>query len=544
MATRYLVDFDLSQMDKQVADFLVVGSGVAGLFAAYTASQYGSVLLLTKDLSEGNTRYAQGGIAAAVSPEDSWEEHLADTLAAGAGLCNEQAVTLLVREGPKLIRELIDLGAQFDHKDNVIALTREGGHHQRRILHAGGDATGLEIAKTLADNVLANPRITVLDGIYAIDLLTDQGQCYGVIGMDTPDHLMAVLAKATILATGGAGQVYEYTTNSPVVTGDGLAMAHRTGAEIMDAEFFQFHPTGLRVAGAPSALITEAVRGEGAQLLDINGRRFMLAVHPMAELAPRNIVARASVAAMEATASDHVWLDMRQIEGIDLPTRFPTVFATCQRYGIDIRHDLVPVAPVAHYYMGGIRVDSQGRTNIRGLYACGEAACLGVHGANRLASNSLLEGLVFGKRVAESAHLYSLQNSDKFLQRLQLSSKAAPGLARRTTDIMELRQAIQQTMWLEVGLKRSAASLMRAQAELLAIGKQLTGQISGPDHLEAINLQTVGMLICRAALLRTESRGAHYRVDYPEENNQNWLQHIVLQRDSWALVERKRGQEQ
>lgn len=543
MATRYLIDFDLSELDKQVADFLVVGSGVAGLFAAFKASQYGSVLLLTKDLSEGNTRYAQGGIAAAVSSRDSWQEHLADTLVAGAGLCDEQAVALLVQAGPALIKELIDLGAQFDHKENLIALTREGGHHKRRVLHAGGDATGLEIAKTLAANALANPRITVLDGIYAIDLLTDQGQCYGVVGMDACGQLQAFLAKATILATGGAGQVYKYTTNSPVVTGDGLAMAHRAGVEVMDTEFFQFHPTGLRIAGAPSSLITEAVRGEGARLLDINGHRFMPAVHPMAELAPRNIVARAMVGAMEATGSDHVWLDMRQIEGIDLPKRFPTVFATCQHYGIDIRHDLVPVAPVAHYYMGGIRVDYQGCTNLRGLYACGEAACLGLHGANRLASNSLLEGLVFGQRVADSARLYHLQVSDEFLQRLQLSSNVATGLVRRTTVIMELRQAIQQIMWREVGLTRSAAGLAQAQAELVSIGQQLAGPVSGPDHLEAINLQTVGTLICRAALLRTESRGAHYRTDYPEQNDQNWLQHIVLQRDSWALVEQKRGQE-
>lgn len=541
MAARYLVGFDLAQTDKQVADFLVIGSGVAGLFAAIKASQHGRVLLLTKDLLEANTRYAQGGIAAAMGPEDSWQGHLSDTLVAGAGLCDEEAVTILVKEGPARILELIALGARFDRQGDTIALTKEGGHSRRRILHAGGDATGLEIERVLASAALANVNIHVVDATYAVDLLTDQGQCYGALGMNSSGVLTAYLAKATILATGGAGQVYKYTTNSPVVTGDGLAMAYRAGVEVMDAEFFQFHPTGLRIAGAPSALITEAVRGEGAHLLDTKGQRFMPAVHPMAELAPRNIVARAIVQAMEATASEHVWLDMRQIKGLDLPTRFPTVFRTCQRYGIDIRHDLIPVAPVSHYFMGGIRVNYQGRTNIRGLYACGEASCLALHGANRLASNSLLEGLVFGHRIAECAHHYRLQISDEDLLQLKLSSPEPPRLVKRTTDIIELRRAMQQIMWREVGLKRNAAGLERALAELQVIGKQLTSQVAQPAHIEAINIQMVSMLIARAALLRTESRGGHFREDFPEQNDQDWLQHIVLQGDSWALVEQKRG---
>lgn len=541
MAARYLVGFDLAQTDKLVADFLVIGSGVAGLFAAIKASQRGRVLLLTKDLLEGNTRYAQGGIAAAMGPEDGWQGHLSDTLVAGAGLCDEEAVTILVKEGPARIHELIALGARFDRQGDTIALTKEGGHSRRRILHAGGDATGLEIERVLASAALANANIRVIDTTYAVDLLTEQGQCYGALGMNSAGVLTAYLAKATILATGGAGQVYRYTTNSPVVTGDGLAMAYRAGAEVMDAEFFQFHPTGLRIAGAPSALITEAVRGEGAHLLDMKGQRFMPAVHAMAELAPRNVVARAIVQAMEATGGDHVWLDMRPIKGLDLPTRFPTVFRTCQRYGIDIRHELIPVAPVAHYFMGGIRVNYQGRTNIRGLYACGEASCLALHGANRLASNSLLEGLVFGHRIAECAHHYRLHISDEYLLQLKLSSPEPPRLAKRTTDIIELRQAMQQIMWREVGLKRNAAGLERALAELEVIGRQLAGQVEQPDYLEASNLQTVSMLITRAALLRTESRGGHFREDFPEQNDQDWLKHIVLQGDSWALVEQKRG---
>lgn len=537
MATRYLMGFDLASLNKQATDFLVIGSGVAGLFAAIKASRYGRVLLLTKELMEGNTRYAQGGIAAAIGPDDSWQEHLADTLAAGAGLCDEEAVAILVKEAPARIQELIDLGAQFDKHQQQIALTREGGHRRRRILHAGGDATGLEIERVLARAALTNANIQVVDATSAVDLLTDQGQCYGALGLDKAGQLTAFLAKATILATGGAGQVYKYTTNSPVVTGDGLAMAYRAGAQLMDMEFFQFHPTALRLSGAPCALITEAVRGEGAHLLDVNGRRFMPAVHPLAELAPRNVVARAIVQAMEATASEHVWLDMRPIKGVDLPTRFPTVFKTCQKYGLDIRHDLIPVAPVAHYFMGGIRVDYHGRTNIDGLYACGEAACLGLHGANRLASNSLLEGLVFGHRIAEGAQRNHLGISEQSLLQLKLSAPEPTGLTKPTTDIMELRGTIQQVMWQEVGLKRNRAGLMRAQKDLERVGEQLAGPVVYPEHLETINLHTVGQLICRAALMRTESRGGHFREDHPEQHDADWLRHIVLQGDSWTLVE-------
>lgn len=537
MATRYLMGFDLASLNKQATDFLVIGSGVAGLFAAIKASRYGRVLLLTKELMEGNTRYAQGGIAAAIGPDDSWQEHLADTLAAGAGLCDEEAVAILVKEAPARIQELIDLGAQFDKHQQQIALTREGGHRRRRILHAGGDATGLEIERVLAMAALTNANIQVVDATSAVDLLTDQGQCYGALGLDKAGQLTAFLAKATILATGGAGQVYKYTTNSPVVTGDGLAMAYRAGAQLMDMEFFQFHPTALRLSGAPCALITEAVRGEGAHLLDVNGRRFMPAVHPLAELAPRNVVARAIVQAMEATASEHVWLDMRPIKGVDLPTRFPTVFKTCQKYGLDIRHDLIPVAPVAHYFMGGIRVDYHGRTNIDGLYACGEAACLGLHGANRLASNSLLEGLVFGHRIAEGAQRNHLGISEQSLLQLKLSAPEPTGLTKPTTDIMELRGTIQQVMWQEVGLKRNRAGLMRAQKDLERVGEQLAGPVVYPEHLETINLHTVGQLICRAALMRTESRGGHFREDHPEQHDADWLRHIVLQGDSWTLVE-------
>lgn len=534
MKQRYLVDFDLPSLDRQVADFLVIGSGVAGLFAALKASQYGRVTLLTKDLLEGNTRYAQGGVAAAIANDDTWQAHLDDTLKAGAGLCNEEAVSILVQEGPDRIRDLIALGAKFDTEGGAIALTREGGHSQRRVLHAGGDATGEEIERTLARAALERSSIQVVSESFAIDLLTDQGHCYGALAFGPQRKLTAYLAKATIIASGGAGQVYAHTTNSPLVTGDGIAMAYRASAEVMDMEFFQFHPTGLKVPGAPSSLITEAVRGEGALLLDVRGHRFMPAFHEMAELAPRDIVARAIVKTMQQTGSDHVYLDMRHMQEINLPQRFPTVYRTCIRHGIDVETDLIPVAPVAHYFMGGIRVNYQGRTNIRGLYACGEAACLGLHGANRLASNSLLDGLVFGHRIAECAHRHRLHLSDESLLGLDLSySRPALG---DTPDPKKLRSQAQAIMWNHAGLVRSGDGLAYASEEIGRLQEQLNGKLSDVETMETANLLTVGQLIVRAATIRQESRGGHYREDLPLRNDNQWHRHIVLQSNEVRYV--------
>ncbi len=538
---RYLVDFDLSQLPKTVSDFLVIGSGVAGLFAALKASQFGRVVLLTKDLLEGNTRYAQGGVAAAVGSEDSWQEHQHDTLLAGAGLCDSEAVRILVQEGPDRIRDLIALGAKFDQAGGDISLTREGGHRRRRVLHAGGDATGKEIEETLARAVLAHPEISVIDRGLAIDLLTAGSECYGALA-SVNGELRAMLAKATIVATGGAGQVYAHTTNSSLVTGDGIAMAYRAGAELMDMEFYQFHPTGLSVPGAPRALITEAVRGEGAYLLNCDGSRFMLDIHPLAELAPRDVVARATVRMMEQSQSDHVWLDLRHMQAINLPERFPTVFASCMRYGIDIRTDLVPVSPVAHYFMGGIRVNYQGRTNLKGLYACGEAACLALHGANRLASNSLLDGLVFGHRIAVCAAHYRLPLNDQELLQLKISSRQ--GVPSRMTNdpVEQVIARLQQVMWQGAGLTRTAESLQRTEQQLHNLSEIIFGNAPALGKwVEAANLVTVGQLIVKAAALRTESRGGHYRLDYPEPDNESWRQHIVLQHDAARLIPVERG---
>lgn len=532
---RYLVDFTLAKLHKQVADFLVIGSGVAGLFAALKASQHGRVILLTKDLLEGNTRYAQGGIAAAIGSDDSWQSHLSDTLEAGAGLCDPRAVSILVQEGPDRIRDLIELGARFDRQAGEIALTREGGHSRRRILHAGGDATGKEIEETLARAAVNQPGITIISPAFAVDLLTANKECYGALAL-VGGELRAYLAKATIVASGGAGQVFAHTTNSPLVTGDGIAMAYRAGAELMDMELFQFHPTGLKVPGAPYLLITEAVRGEGALLLDLQGQRFMLGRHPLAELAPRDVVARAIVEVMTATASDHVWLDMRHMQEIDLPKRFPTVFATCQQYGLDIRTDLVPVAPVAHYFMGGIRANYQGRTNLKGLYACGEAACLAVHGANRLASNSLLDGLVFGHRIAECAHRYRLQISDEELLALKMEHHPVDG-EPLPQSAEHLGALVQQVMWQDVGLTRTAAGLQHARQELTTLGqKALSSDLNSIPKMEVANLITIGQLITKSAVIRAESRGGHYRLDFPERDDEHWQKHIVLQGHSVQLV--------
>lgn len=534
---RYLVDFNLATLPKQAADFLVIGSGVAGLFAALQASQHGRVILLTKDLLEGNTRYAQGGVAAAISNEDSWQSHMSDTLEAGAGLCDPQAVSILVQEGPDRIRDLIELGARFDQQAGEIALTREGGHSRRRILHAGGDATGKEIEETLARAAVNHPGITIITPAFAVDLLTVNKECYGALAL-VGGELWAYLAKATIVASGGAGQVFEHTTNSTLVTGDGIAMAYRAGAELMDMELYQFHPTGLKVAGAPRSLITEAVRGEGAFLLDLQGRRFMLGRHPLAELAPRDVVARAMVQVMAETGSDHVWLDMRHLHEIDLPTRFPTVFATCQQCGLDIRTDLIPVSPVAHYFMGGIRVNYQGRTNLPGLYACGEAACLAVHGANRLASNSLLDGLVFGRRIAECANRYRLQISDEALLGLHIEQHYPIDSQLLQQSAEEVRALVQQVMWQGVGLTRTAAGLRQAWQELTSLGQKVfAGGLDGTAWLEVANLLTIGQLITKSAAIREESRGGHYRLDFPERDDEHWLKHIVLQGHAVQLVE-------
>jgi L-aspartate oxidase len=508
------------------ADVLVVGSGIAGLTAALHARRAGrTVLLVTKaQVTEGSTRWAQGGIAAALAEDDSPEEHLHDTLVAGVGLCDEEAVRILVTEGPAAVRGLMDLGARFDRDPSgEIALTREGGHLRDRIAHAGGDATGAEISRALVAAVREDPGIEVVENALALDLLLDgtgaaQGVTLHVMGSGQRDGVGAALAPAVILATGGFGQVFGQTTNPHVSTGDGVALALRAGAAVADVEFVQFHPTVLwlgPLAQGQQPLVSEAVRGEGALLLDREGRRFMVDVHPLAELAPRDVVAKAIMRRMRAEDSGHVWLDGRGLGADTWVRRFPTILESCRSRGIDPVTDLIPVAPAQHYVSGGIRTDHRGRATIPGLYACGEAACTGVHGANRLASNSLLEGLVFARRIIEAVEADAPEVREPIP--LEGPDALVPHAERRR---------MQQAMDADAGVLRSADSLGRAAETLASLGSR-TGARPSTEDWETTNLHQIASVLVRQATLREETRGSHWREDFPDRDDDRWRVRLV-----------------
>ena len=509
------------------ADVVVVGSGIAGLTTALKARRAGRVLLVTKtELDAGSTRWAQGGIAAALGPEDTPDQHLTDTLVAGAGLCDEAAVRVLVTEGPDLVRELGDLGANFDldHAGDL-ALTREGGHLRRRIAHAGGDATGAEIERALIAAVKATDGIEIIEHALVLDLLkTADGRACGVtlhvIGEGRRDGVGAAMGRAVVLATGGLGQIFASTTNPPVATGDGVALALRAGAEVTDMEFVQFHPTVLWLgpgAAGQQPLISEAVRGEGAVLIDVRGKRFMVGQHPLAELAPRYVVAQAIIRQLRATGADHVLLDARAVT--DFAERFPTITASCRAHGIDPVTTPIPVVPGAHHASGGVRTDLVGRTNVPGLYACGEVACTGVHGANRLASNSLLEGLVFAARIADE------------LTRA-LPPPTEPVADPRPSGLLPASASIgvQAAMTTGAGVLRTAQSLdatAAALAALAAIGTAVDDREEPcVEAWQATNLHSVATTLVTGARLRAETRGCHWREDYPEPSP-DWLGHLV-----------------
>ncbi|XBH21766.1 L-aspartate oxidase [Jonesiaceae bacterium BS-20] len=528
------------------ADAIVVGSGIAGLTAALELRQKVSrVLLVTKDkLSSGSTVWAQGGIAAALDPKDSPDAHLADTLTAGVGLCDPEAVRVLVTEGPQRVRELVDRGTIFDtDASGNMALTREGGHHANRIAHAGGDATGAEISRALVaqlDLVRADPGIEIIEHAQVLDVLTSEqatgrvacGVNLHVRGEGERDGVGAALARVVVLATGGIGQLYVSSTNPAAATADGAAAALRAGADLGDLEFVQFHPTVLWLgsgARGQLTLISEAVRGEGAYLIDVNGHRFMPSVHPMAELAPRDVVAHAIIRQMEKTGSDHVFLDARHLGAAFLRERFPTIHTRLAEQGFDLTAEPIPVAPAQHYHSGGIITDLVGRSTLDGLYAIGEAACTGVHGANRLASNSLLEGIVFACRAAEDiAARISVGELP------QQEPQARPGSSGLT--MAASRSRIQHAMTWGAGVLRSAQSLGQAQETLAGVrtDANIAEEVDGDGFTlpqaaewETSNVHQVACALVAAATLRTESRGGHFRTDFPQ-TDPVWQRRIAV----------------
>ena len=507
------------------ADVVVVGSGVAGLTVALHAARSGSVLLVTKVLvDDGSTRWAQGGVAAALSPEDSPEDHLQDTLVAGVGLCDVDAVRVLCTEGPGRLRELVELGAAFDRDPSgELSLTREGGHHRDRIVHAGGDATGAEVQRALVAAVRSSPAIRVVEHALVLDLLrTADGRAAGitlhVLGEGTQDGVGAVHARAVVLATGGMGQVFSSTTNPSVSTGDGVALALRAGAAVADLEFVQFHPTALFLGAGSTGqqpLVSEAMRGEGAFLVDLDGKRVITPDdHPLADLAPRDVVAKAIHRRMRERGDEHVLLDARHLGEDLLLTRFPTIVARCRQAGVDPVVQPIPVAPAAHYASGGVRTDLDGRTDVPGLYACGEVACTGVHGANRLASNSLLEGLVFAGRIGED-----LARS--------LPPQGEPVALDGEALLLDpsVRAELGTAMTLGAGVLRTGASLDEAARTLKALAARRSDDPS-PAAWEATDLHTVATALVAAAARREETRGAHWREDHPDADDA-WRGHLV-----------------
>ena len=513
------------------ADFLIIGSGIAALRAAVELSGAGDILILTKaEPEEGNTGYAQGGVAAAIGADDSPARHAADTLAAGDGLCDVRAVQVLVEEGPDAVRELIDWGARFDlEADGSVALAIEGAHSTRRVLHAR-DATGREMGSVLYRRAAALPDVTVHAHARVVDLTANSGRCTGARFIAADGELRTARAGTVLLATGGAGQVYRETTNPRVATGDGVAMAFRAGAAVADLEFVQFHPTALKVEGQPRFLLSEAIRGEGAQLVNVDGDPFVSRYEAAGDLASRDRVSRA-IAREEARTGGPVFLSLRQLDPGYVHGRFPLIAAACRRAGLDLARDLIPVGPAAHYVMGGVLTDLDGRTTLAGLYAAGEVACTGVHGANRLASNSLLEGLVFGARAARGMRQGPSAGADTASMAAIEFDEPSDGAASGGQRVLS-EERIRELMWTRVGLFRERAALREAVDELEGPWRAALAEIRGGRRLDAqgwrtANLVAVARLIARAALRREESRGAHYRDDHPRRDDIHWLKRIA-----------------
>lgn len=539
---RYLMNFDTRSLPVYEAEALVIGSGVAGLTAAWHLARAGkSVLLAVRDtLFDSNTNKAQGGIAASFGSDDNPQLHLADTLVAGAGLTDRDIAELVVTEGPEDIRLLAAHGAEFDRTaDGQLALGREGCHCRHRIVHAHGDATGAEVARALNAMVAQEARVRPLTHCYVVDLLVHEGRVHGAVAL-LDGKKVVLRAPAVVLATGGTGRLFSKTTNPEGATGSGLAMAWRAGAEVMDMEFVQFHPTALALEGCPNFLISEAVRGAGAVLRNGRGERFMPKYHPMAELAPRDVVARCIFKEMQEGGMDHAFLDATGIS--EAARKFPMIAETCRQYGVDIEKDLISIAPAAHYMMGGVHTDAHGRTNVAGLYACGEAACTGLQGANRLASNSLLEGLVFGRRVAQAIAAAEVPEAPRaaFCAELQFEEHGLREAA--LSDTARLNRETQVLMTQYLGIRRYAPGILKAIQELSRLSALREGYAAETaEELDLRGRLIADLLIARAALRRRESRGAHYRMDYPEKS-EKWRCHVLDSKEEQAALEQEKGE--
>ena len=527
---RYLVPFHPKRIPHHFADVLIIGGGIAGLRAAMEVDPRLSLLVITKDtMEQSNSAYAQGGIASVIDPEDNFASHVEDTLIAGANLCDRDVVEMVVSEAPRHIQQLIEWGTNFDTEKGELMLGREGGHSHRRIVHALGDATGFEIMRAIIQRVRSLPDAQLWPNTFTIDLLTHEGRCRGALVWHAQHGRTFIWAKQTILCTGGAGQIFRETTNPEVATGDGHALAYRAGAELRDMEFMQFHPTVLYIAGGSRSLITEAMRGEGARLIDSTGRRFMPDYDERAELAPRDIVSQAIVAQMEKTRQPSVFLDLSHLEPERVRKRFPGIARTCAQFGIDIATDPIPVRPGAHYMIGGVTVDHQGRTTVPGLWAAGEVTSSGLHGANRLASNSLLEGLVYGAHAGAGATAAALDERDSFhairLENLPTEPPIEP------LDLADIRNSLKSLMWRAAGVRRNGPQLADAARTIRRwCGYVLARQLNDPAGWELQNMLTVASLMVESGLAREESRGVHLRMDFPQIDDANWHRHLSFTR--------------